>query len=769
MASGSNSESRVPNPATLPLLIEIGCEEIPARFLADSEKQLGERLLAALREARLCPDSRGDDSGSRNHNTNPRASSWSGASRSNSLETFSTPRRLVAFCPVLLAAQPDLIEEVTGPPVKISFDAQGKPTRAAQSFAEKNQANVQDLLQVKTAKGEYLAVKRTTRGRPTLEVLGEILPEVIAGMAFPKSMYWASKSGLHFVRPIRWILTALGEQGHSVSIPFVRSWIIRFAEADVQIGDTSRGHRTLKPGATETIQGFADYAEKLRKAGVEFDPQKRRERVQHGIRALLEVSGDRIIEDHDLEDWLVNSTEWPRALLGRFEERFLKLPREILITVMRDHQHYFAVENDRGRLEPCFITILNVDGDPSGLIRRGHERVLRARFSDAEFFWDADQKTPLRERLSMLEKVTYHVKLGTYARKIERMETIAKGLCNLLESQGSMDRAQTEHVMRAAQLSKCDLTTQMVQEFTELQGIVGGLYAAAQGEPREVAEAIYDHYLPQNIEARCPRTLIGAVVSLADKIDGLAAGFAAGEEPTGSSDPFGLRRQGNAIIKILVEFGISIPLRQFVEGPLNVAKSDAKNDDWHLFESLLRFLEERLRFYLEAAKKFRYDTIRAVIAPGWSDPVEAATRAQALEAVRRSEDFEALSAAAKRIKNILSKSASAKDWTAGEVAEEKLIELPEQELYNAYRSVASRFVALEASRRYQEAFQDMATLRPAVDRFFDKVLVMAEDRGLRQNRLRLLGKLDELFSKIAHLSDVASSGTNPEAGGMLNV
>jgi glycyl-tRNA synthetase beta chain len=503
---------------------------------------------------------------------------------------------------------------------------------------------------------------------------------------------------------------------------------------------------------------------------------------------LLEGLRLRPVEDKWLEDWIVNSTEWPTALVGGFDKRYLHLPREILVTVMRDHQKYIAVEDGKGNLQPRFVTVLNLDGDRKGQIREGHERVLRARFADAEFFWNADQKATLQDRRPLLDRVTYEAELGSYGEKVQRMKAIARELCAVLEShpdpcipddsilpdnerapKGAVPRLVRfvpmvrERVLRAVELCKCDLTTQMVQEFPELQGIVGGLYAAAQGEPSPVAEAIYDHYLPQGAEDRCPRSVVGAVVSLADKLDGVVGGFAVGHEPTGSSDPFALRRQGNGIIKVLVENSLPIPLRPMVEQALNTLTIEWRRPQLEVYAGVVEFLGDRLRYYLESVRGLRYDTVRAVMAAGWDVPADAVRRTEALEAIRGGENFAALSIAAKRIKNILAKSATASDWQPGEVDAAALQEEPERELHTAYVAVAAEAGERAFNGEYRRALEVIAGLRPAVDRFFDKVLVMVEDPTLRQNRLRLLGKLDQLFSGIARFAEIEGGPTNVDA------
>jgi len=705
---------------TLPFLLEVGCEEIPARFLRDAERDLGERLLAGLREDHLLPEAT--------------------VGAEPPLRTYSTPRRLVVHVPKLLAHQPDKVEEILGPPVKVAVDAAGNYTRAAESFALKNSARLEDLIRTTTPKGEYLALRRTTQGRPAQEVLPEILPETILGLSFPKSMYWTAKSDPRFVRPIRWVLAVLGEGK--------RAQTVNFEVLGVKSGDLTFGHRVLSKGKM-SAKGFSDYEAKLRRACVEFDRENRRQAVRKRVKVLLEDSL-KLIEDQELEEWIVNSTEWPSAIRGRFDERFLHLPPEILITVMRDHQKYFAVEDEQGSLRPHFVAVLNTDADEKGLIRQGHERVLQARFRDAEFFWETDQRTPLRERLPLLEKVTYHAELGTYRRKIERMELISDEVAGL----EVLSPALLGHLRRAIELSKCDLTTQMVQEFPELQGVVGGLYAEAQGEPKGVSDAIKEHYLPQGFEGCCPKTIVGALTSFVDKFDAVIAGFAAGLEPKGSNDPFAMRRHAAGIIKVTLEFNLPIKLQQLVAATYARLNLGAERPGNEVYQALLGFFGDRLRYYLENIRGFRYDTVRAVLAAGFDVPADALARAEALEALRGKQDLEVLCTAAKRIRNILMKSATAADWQPGEVEAALLKEPQERELYDIYAKVATEAGRRRESYDYRGALEAISTLRPAVDRFFDCVLVMTEDLEIRQNRLRLLKKLDELFSGIAHFAEI---------------
>jgi glycyl-tRNA synthetase beta chain len=780
----------------MPLLVEVGCEEIPARFLSDAQRDFGERLGTALAEGRLWPSL---------------ASGEPGVILEPRLQTYSTPRRLVAYVPEMFGQQSNKVEEVRGPAVKVAYDPQGNPTRAAESFAAKNGAEVQDLVKVSTAKGEYVAVRKTLAGRSALEVLPEILPHVITGVSFPKSMYW-EPSKTRFIRPIRWILALLGEGETAQVMPF--------EIAGVRSGSQTYGHRTLGPGPLD-VCGFADYAAKLRGLGVELDPEVRRqwlklalqflptsatwsamqdvsrawyapilgndldhrlEELRSRVKALPQVPSLKVVEDKELEDWVVSSTECPRALMGSFEERFLKLPREILVTVMRDHQKYFALEDRAGNLQPQFIASLNLDSDPKGYIRAGHERVLTARFSDAEFFWNADQKISLRDRLPILERVTYQAKLGSYGDKVSRMEAIANKICGTLSEKGNLGPTDAGHVLRAVQLCKCDLTTQMVQEFTELQGIVGGLYAKVQGEPQAVWQAIYDHYLPLSAEGQLPRSLVGGAVSLADKLDSVITGFAAGLEPTGSSDPFGLRRAGNGIIKLSIGWLPGLNLLELL-GQVQHALA-LQEDGWFpglikqgdaqeslgpppgadVFDRVSGFLRERVESYLETVAGLRYDTVRAVVRSylAWTPPADALARGSALEKIRDSDDFVALSLAAKRTRNILMKSAKDELRETLGVEEKLLTPGPEEELYRAYNRVRPALDNLAADGEYEEAFRVLAGLRPQVDCFFDKVLVMDEDLRLRHNRLNLLTKLDRLvFARFADLSQIESTASNP--------
>jgi glycyl-tRNA synthetase beta chain len=723
---------------TIPLLLEVGCEEIPARFLRDAERSLGDSLQKALRnDARLF-----------------------GQDEPGIVETYSTPRRIVAHVPSLLIRQPDILQRVLGPPVKVAFDHEGRPTRAAEAFASKHNVDVSSLHRMQHGKGEYLYLDWNWPGSMAHDILVELLPMVIKGLIFPKSMYWTSKSDTRFVRPIRWVLAILGEGQQARTV--------NFEILGVKSGDFTFSHRA-KSGKALRVKDFKDYARKLAQHFVEIDYNRRCACVIEGAQTVVGEAGGKVVQDEWLTDWIANSTEWPRPMLGSFDERFLHLPREILITVMRDHQRYFALEDEQGNLRPHFVAVLNMDSDEKGLIRQGHQRVLTARFRDAEFFWNADQKTPLRSRGPLLDKVTYQAKLGSYGDKIRRVKAIAGNICISLEDSGLMTPGQTLEVLRAVELCKYDLTTQMVQEFTELQGIVGGLYAREQGEPPEVADAIYDHYLPQGAEDECPRSLVGAVVSLADKIDSVTAGFQVGLGPTGSSDPFALRRAGNGIVKLAVEvlagLDLTILTNQIFHAQAASAGAQAVLGSGSLSQNVDNFLRERMEFYFRETAGLRYDTVRAVLRPTriLQDlvPSAALSRARAIERVRDTEDFMALASAAKRTRNIR-KSAGVFDILGGRADPALFVEQPERDLYEAYQSLSQRIEQLGDSGDFEEAFRMMATIRPQVDRFFDNVLVMTEDATLRRNRLMLLLRLNEdVFTSLADLAEIV---VDPRSG-----
>ncbi len=702
-------------------LLEIGCEEIPARMLAEAEAVLGARVAKLLAEQKLDP----------------------GTAKT---ATYSTPRRLAVLCSGILASQADVNQQLTGPAVSVGFK-DGSPTPAAHAFAKKAGVEVSALERIKTAKGEYLAAKVVVKGRSAAQVLAEALPEVIGGLHWPKAMYWRGGAPERFVRPVRWLVALL--DGDVVPLEF----------AGVRAGKESAGHRILSQGAA-AISAPAQYKDALAEARVLADSKEREQKIRKALDELTRsVPGARWREDPALLSTVVNLTEFPSAVLGNFDKEFLALPEEVLVTVMRDHQKYFAVDDAAGKLAPHFLAVLNTEGDPGGLIRHGNERVLRARFNDARFFWETDQKIPLQQRVEMLKAVTFQKDLGSYHAKAERVAALADELSADLSNAGVKVNRNAVH--EAAWLAKTDLTTELVKEFTELQGIVGGLYAKAQKHPAAVADAIYDHYQPESMEEAAPRTNEGAVLSIADKADSIAGMFGLGNLPTGSRDPFALRRQANGIVKTIAERQLPLGLRRIFEAALECYKgSEAENKfkGHHRVEAILDFLRERVEFYLRDTCGLAYDVVAAALAAGSDDVVDAVARAQAVAEVRESPDFTAISSSFKRMKNILRQAAEAGKKPAHTLDPDALKEDAEKALAARMQVTGLRVANLREKREYAKALSEISKLRPLIDAFFDKVMVMVEDERLRSNRLALLEKLLGDFSTIADFSEIVTEG-----------
>jgi glycyl-tRNA synthetase beta chain len=593
----------------------------------------------------------------------------------------ATPRRLVLRAENLVERQVDAEELVPGP-----YKSAGPG--AAAGFAKKWGTTPDQLGTHSTPKGEqYLAIKRT-QGQATEAVLARELPSLILKIPWPKTMVWNGKGTERFIRPIRWLVALLGD----AVVPF-------------EIGGVASGAQTFGRRGTPPIPvGIQNFDQQLQANGVILSADERRDKIETGIAALLAGKSLHAKPDPDLLHTLVYITEFPTPILGSFDRSYLDLPHEVLVTVMRHHQKYLSVEDADGKLAPHFIAVMNTNADPDGLVRQGNERVLRARFNDARFFWDQDQKKALAARLEDLKTVTFQAKLGSYYDKTMRVIELVKQL-------GGNERA--------ALLAKCDLTTDMVKEFTDLQGIVGGLYARAQGEPKEVAQAIYDHYKPLSMEDEIPSTHAGRILSLADKYDTLLECFKVGMTPTGSRDPFGLRRAAQGIVRIIVEGQVtSAPT---LEG---------------------EFLRDRVEYYFRDVRGFAYDEVRACMAAGWSDLLDLEARLKRIQAVRPTPDFEPIAASFKRIKNIL-KQAEFKQSNGVDLA--MLEPGPERDLYDEYARSSSQ--SLEAR---------IASLRPKVDLFFDRVLVNAPDPAVRRNRLTLLDSILWDFSKLADFSEIVT-------------
>jgi len=735
------------------LLFEAGMEEIPARMIPAAEAELTERVVELLRRERLLDDE-------------------------HEIHSYSTPRRLAVLVNGVRARQKDATRELTGPSWSVAFK-NGGPTAAAVAFARKAgmseeqlrkavveeqhlrgtdlnsellhreamQSKLEDqsetrLFKVTSAKGEYLAAMVKDKGRAATEVLPDLLAGELAAVYWPKNMYWRPLKVETFVRPVRWLVALLDHQ------------ILPVEFAGILAANLTRGHRILHGSAPVTIDHPDDYVGVLEAVNVTADVKLR----QHRIRKALDletraVAGARWREDVPLLETVTHLTEWPSVVLGNFDPEYLRLPEEVLVTVMRDHQKYFAVENAQGKLLPYFLAVLNTHPEENGIetIRHGHERVLRARFKDAQFFWTMDQKAPLDERVEMLQSLTFHKELGSYWNKTQANLTIAGNLADLLAERGvAIDRPA---LLKAVQLAKTDLTTELVKEFTELQGIVGGLYARAQGLGETVAQAIYWQYSPAAVDDPIPPTVEGQILGLADRVQTIVAMFSIGLEPTGSKDPYALRRAANAIVKILAETGLPLVRADLFRAvPADVSEETQKK--------LAAFFEERFVFWLREMREFAYDVVNAVVAVRSDNMRDAIARAQALTDVRGSEDLAAIAAAFKRIKNILRQAEEKKILQSGRapgfVSPDLLQDPAERALFEASARLAPVVQELGMRGEYRQAMEKIATLRPHVDLFFDKVMVMAEDPAVRTNRLALIGEVLGAFSRIADFSELVA-------------
>ena len=670
------------------------------------------------------------------------------------IRPFDTPRRLAVLAAGIPLAQGDVTEQITGPSLNVAYK-DGQPTSAAHYFAKRAGLEVAQLEKVKTPKGVYLAAKVTKKGRSAAEILAESLPKEIATIYWPKNMYWRKQTE-RFVRPVRWLVAML--DGEVIPLEF----------AGIQAGRVSRGHRILSDSAVTIPKAGTAYVDTLRAAKV-LGRSERGQQIRKALDAATRaIAGARWREDKPLLDTVINLTEFPSAILGSFDPQFLSLPEEVLVTVMRDHQKYFAVEDADGRLLPHFLAVLNTDSDPQGLIRHGNERVLRARFNDARFFWETDQKHSLLERLDLLRHVTFQKDLGSYYDKTLRVQRLCSWLSEILKRNEIAVRPGVIH--KAACLAKTDLTTELVKEFTELQGIVGGLYARAQQlDPTlpeatrfAVAEAIYDHYKPESTEDRVPRSTEGAVLSMADKADTISGMFALGLVPTGSKDPFALRRQANGIVKVIAEKSLPLNLLELMrDARKGYAKSSAEGkfiSGEKFDEAVQTFFRERLEFYLKDVRGYAYDVVKAVLTADAHDVVDVLARAEAVAKVRPSADFESISLAFKRMKNILRQAAEAGSNPANAIDKDALQEDAEKRLAERIPQTAAAVETLRSARNYPEALLEVAKLRPAIDDFFDQVMVMVGDHKLRTNRLALLQTLLNEFSTIADFSEIVTEG-----------
>ncbi|MGK7346379.1 MAG: glycine--tRNA ligase subunit beta [Candidatus Nitrospinota bacterium M3_3B_026] len=684
------------------LLFEIGVEEIPSGYTRPAAQALKNALAESL-------------------------AGW-GVGFAD-LKEYATPRRLAALGTGIAQTRPARRTKVYGPPAKAAFGPDGKPTKAAEGFAKSRGVDVSRLMVEKTQKGEYVLVEMEEGGERTVDLLAEALPRMALGLPFPKSMIWG-EGGVRFARPIHWIVALFDDE------------VIPMRAGKIESGRHTRGHRFLGSGDIE-IGRPSEYAEKLRENHVIADIEERKHAILEGARASAEAHGASLVEDDGLAETVAFLTEWPRPLWGSFDEAFLELPEELLIASMKAHQRMFAVKRPGGGLANGFVGVSNMKTDDDRVVVAGYERVLRARLTDARFFFNEDRKHTLESFAEKLDGVIYQKKLGTIGEKARRIAALAERIAGLTRPD------LVEKALRAARLCKADLETMMVYEFPELQGVMGREYARLQGEPEEVCSAIYESYLPRHSGDELPSGDLGAIVGLADRIDTITGCFGVGLEPTGDSDPFALRRHTLAVIQIIRGKGYSIPLSKLVdfalerlEGKLDRAGEEVKRD-------VLRFFEGRLK-NLWTGAGMPADTADAVIAAGFDDLADAEARAGALAELGKRDFFEPLATTFKRVANIT------RGHEPGEVDEALFEEAAEERLYGEARRMEADIAPLIEDKRYLDALERIAALREPVDAFFDDVMVMAGDEALKNNRLNLLAKVGGHFGRIADFSKIAA-------------
>lgn len=691
-------------------IFEIGCEELPARFVPAALDQLRDFFVEAAADARLTH---------------------------GAIRTMGTPRRLTLLIDELADAQEDLSEERTGPPLKAAY-RDGQPTKAAEGFARGQGVTLEDLYTVETDKGEYIAAKVFEKGKPASEILPSLLEGMLAKLNFPKSMRWADLS-MSFARPVRWIVAVAGGE------------LVKMSFAGVPSQTATYGHRFVAPGPIE-VRSIAGYLEDLRAADVEPDPAARKATIEVALKEHAEAIGARVIDDPELVEEVTYLVEKPFAVTLPFSEAYLELPPEVLISSMRSHQRYFALENPDGSglMAACVIIYNTPVRDPE-LVAKGNLRVLKARLDDARFFWDRDLKTPLAERVAELERVVWLAKIGTMKERTERIGELAGRVADTL----GLENQALQDAERAGLLSKADLVTQLVFEFTDLQGVMGRAYALKSGESEAVAQAIYDQYLPKGADEELPGSEVGASVAIAEKLDAIVGCFGINLVPSSNADPYGLRRAALGVIRILDAAGYNVTLDRLIDQA--IATYQAKNpgvltrDNDELAAEVKDFLVTRLRYLLLDAAPT--DVVDAVLAAGVTDIPSVRGRVKALAGLRDQADFEPLAIGFKRVVNILAKQAS-ELGDAPQVNPELLQEDAEKALFDAFTSTRTEVDAALARSDWQKACAELIGLKSPVDSFFDDVMVMTDDQALRQNRLALLSGLRDLFFGVADISKI---------------
>ena len=684
------------------LLLEIGTEEIPAGFVPQALKDLEALAKKELEAKRI------DFSGMR---------------------TLGTPRRLVLVVESVSEKQRDEETRKIGPSRQAAFDAKGSPTKAAIGFAKSQSVPVESLTVVQTEKGEYVCAVKKESGKPTPELLSSLLPGWILSIPFQKSMKWADVP-IRFVRPIHWIVAVFGGK------------VVPFEVGNIRSGKVTYGHRFMHP-AHIPAKDFQSYLKKLKESSVIVDPAERKKKIENEmIREGAKVSG-KVLKDEDLLNEVNFLVEYPVALCGAFDSKFLSLPRDILIHSMKEHQRYFPVSDDHEKLLPHFICISNIRPKKRKVVVRGNEKVLKARLSDAVFFFDDDLKVSLEKRVERLKKVVFQAKLGTSYEKVMRFKQLALWITERI------DPGLRETVERASHLCKADLVTGMVGEFPKLQGVVGREYARLSNEKPEVAEAIYEHYLPAFAGDRLPSSAVGDSVSIADKMDTIVGCFGVGLVPTGTADPFGLRRQALGIIRIMLEKKYSISLRGLVEEAEKQLKEKMERPVEQVREEVLDFFRVRYQNFL-LDKEYPFDVTDAVLSISFDELLDVQGRIDALRKAREWKDFESIVIAFKRAMNILKGSPPKR-----EINPSLFTESAEQNLYQSFAKGKEKISLHLSKRDYPAALMEMTEMKRPIDEFFDGVMVMVEDEAIRNNRLALLDEIGNLFLRIADFSKLS--------------
>lgn len=684
------------------LVLEIGTEEIPSSFIPKALEEMKALLERELQAQRIVY---------------------------KEIKAMGTPRRLVLASSDVAPLQEGRSINVTGPARNIAFDKEGRPTKAALGFARGQGVAVEELQTVQTEKGEYLCVRKEEKGEETMTLLVSILPRLIASIPFPKSMRWMDLDN-SFARPIHWILALFDGK------------IVPFQIGNVVTGNLSRGHRFMAPGSFQ-VKDISEYVRRLKNSFVIVQPEERRDLILAELeRVAAEVSGQ-ILPDDELLEIVAYLVEYPVAIRGGFNPEFLSLPREVLITAMREHQRYFSLYDSEGALLPFFITISNTKPKDLKVVARGNERVLQARLADAKFFFDEDRKVSLMDRLEGLKKVVYHSKLGTSYEKVQRISQLAGVLAE------QIDPSLTKTVKRAALLCKADLITGMVGEFPTLQGVMGRIYASLSGEREEVTLAIHEHYLPTSAGGALPSAHPGAILSIADKLDTIVGCFGVGLIPTGTTDPYALRRQTLGIIHIILEKGYALALGQLVDKSLTLLSGKIERARREIKADVLEFFKGRIQNLL-VARGLSADAVEAALSIGFDNLVDLEGRAKALHNLKGESDFEPLAIAFKRVVNI------SKGQIPGKIFPKRFEQDVEKELYAAFQTIGKRAEKKISQKDYASAMKELSLLRKPIDDFFNGVLVMVEEDKIKANRLSLLGKIAHLFFKIGDFSKITT-------------